>query len=135
MDVINYWESDGMLIGSDGSLYNIKNVMHSLKSSHMRPHPYSEEALITVEHVKGKHGKPVGRFPRVERVIVSGPATVVFWDDCVKTVAKCDSGDEFDVLRGIELCMLKRMNGNSYNGYMNAISDALTSVKVEGARW
>lgn len=46
------------------------------------------------------------------KIIFSGPATIVFWDDGTKTVVKCTDRDEFDFEKGIALCYMKRLLGN-----------------------
>ena len=45
---------------------------------------------------------------KIERVIYSEPATIVFWDDGTKTISKCDKRDEYDELTGFLLCVLKK---------------------------
>lgn len=51
--------------------------------------------------------------PFVENVIINPPATIVFWNDGTKTVCKCAKGDTFDAEKGIAMCFLKKMFGNS----------------------
>lgn len=45
---------------------------------------------------------------KIERVIYSEPATIVFWDDGTKTISKCDEQDEYDELTGFLMCVLKK---------------------------
>lgn len=45
---------------------------------------------------------------KIERVIYSEPATIVFWDDGTKTISKCDKQDEYDELTGFLMCVLKK---------------------------
>lgn len=42
------------------------------------------------------------------RVVISPPATVAFWSDGSKTVAKCAEGDEFSEYTGVCICIAKR---------------------------
>lgn len=50
--------------------------------------------------------------PSVESVILSGPATVVLWDDGTKTVTKLREGDEWDPLFGILACIVRKLTRN-----------------------
>lgn len=47
----------------------------------------------------------------VERIIVNGPALVVFWKDGDKTVVKCHDED-FDIEKGIAMALAKRVWGS-----------------------
>lgn len=43
----------------------------------------------------------------IDRIIYNGPATIVFWDDGTKTVAKCDPRDENNKAIGVLVCVTK----------------------------
>ena len=51
---------------------------------------------------------------RIRKVIFSGPATIVFWNDGDKTVVKCTKGDNLNYEMGIAMCTLKKLFGDSY---------------------
>lgn len=51
---------------------------------------------------------------RIRKVIFSGPATIVFWNDGDKTVVKCMNGDHLNYEMGIAMCTLKKLFGDSY---------------------
>ena len=51
---------------------------------------------------------------RIHKVIFSGPATIVFWNDGSKTVVKCTKGDQLNYEMGIAMCALKKLFGDSY---------------------
>lgn len=55
----------------------------------------------------------------IEKVIFSGPATIVFWDDGTKTVVKCQEGDNFDYQTGILLCIIKKNMFDNDSGEFN----------------
>lgn len=59
-------------------------------------------------------------FPKIERVIFNGPATIVFWQDDTKTVVKCREGDTFDPEKGIAMAIAKKALGNE-DGYYEDI--------------
>lgn len=48
---------------------------------------------------------------QVRNVIFNPPATIVFWEDGMKTVVKCSKDDTYDPERGFELAFLKRVLG------------------------
>lgn len=48
----------------------------------------------------------------IKKVIYNAPATIVFWSDGTKTVAKCDERDVFNPEMGLLLCYIKRTFGN-----------------------
>jgi len=58
----------------------------------------------------------------VDKVIVHGPALIVFWMDGGKTVVKC-TNEEFDLEKGIAMAFIKRMFGNkgNYNAFLKFI--------------
>ena len=51
---------------------------------------------------------------KIRKVIFSGPATIVFWNDRSKTVVKCTKGDQLNYEMGIAMCALKKLFGDSY---------------------
>ena len=60
---------------------------------------------------------------RIEKVIFSGPATIVFWDDGDKTVVKCMDGDQMNYEMGIAMCTLKKIFGSSYGAFKKHIKE------------
>lgn len=54
--------------------------------------------------------------PTAAKIIFSGGATIILWDDGTKTVAKCRGGDEFDPLFGIMACTVRKITGNRGHG-------------------
>lgn len=43
----------------------------------------------------------------IDRIIHCGPATIIFWDDGTKTVAKCDPRDAENKSIGVLVCVMK----------------------------
>lgn len=72
--------------------------------------PKSETKVKTVT-VK----EPVFALPEIKQVIFNYPATVVIWSDDVKTVVECQKGDNYDMEKGLAMCICKRMMGNKSN--------------------
>lgn len=61
----------------------------------------------------------------VDRIIVNGPATIVWWTDGTKTVSVCSNEDIFDIEKGLAMCTLKYLIGDgSYNDIFRLVSDA-----------
>ena len=54
------------------------------------------------------------KYIKIRKVIFSGPATIVFWNDGSKTVVKCTKGDHLNYEMGIAMCALKKLFGDSY---------------------
>ena len=54
--------------------------------------------------------------PSIKEVRFNGPATIVFWDDNTKTVARCHEDDQehYNKEVGISVCICKKLLGNDY---------------------
>lgn len=46
----------------------------------------------------------------IEKVLYNNPATIVFWTDGTKTVAKCSEFDEYSPETGLAICVLKKLS-------------------------
>ena len=66
---------------------------------------------------------------KIDRVIFSGPATIVFWHDGTKTVVKCTEGDKMDYEVGIAMCTLKKLLGDSYIHYKKHVKELVKETK------
>lgn len=53
--------------------------------------------------------------PQPKNVIFHDPATIVYWDDGSKTVVKCGEDDVYDQEKGLALCYMKKILGNTGN--------------------
>lgn len=51
--------------------------------------------------------------PDIDRVVFSGPATIVFWTDGTKTVVKCMDGEKFERYAGFMAACMKKMFGST----------------------
>ncbi len=65
-----------------------------------------------------------------EDIIINPPATIVKWADGTKTVVKCQNNEEYDAEKGIALCFMKKMCGNTSN-YNEILK---TAIAVNEAR-
>ena len=64
-----------------------------------------------------------------EDIIINPPATIVKWDDGTKTVVKCQNDEEYDAEKGIALCFMKKMCGNTSN-YNEILKTAIAENEV-----
>ncbi len=51
--------------------------------------------------------------PDIDRVVFSGPATIVFWMDGTKTVVKCMEDEKFERYAGFAAACMKKMFGST----------------------
>lgn len=52
--------------------------------------------------------------PKITNVIFNPPATIVFWSDGTKTIAKCEPCDKFDKEKGLMMAILKKEHKASH---------------------
>lgn len=69
---------------------------------------------------------------RIRKVIFSGPATIVFWEDGTKTVVKCTKGDQLNYEMGIAMCTLKKIFGDSYGYYKKDVMKWIPKPRKDG---
>lgn len=59
----------------------------------------------------------------IKKVIFNGPATIVFFKDGTKTVAKCSDDDAFDYEKGLAMAIVKKLY--SRNEFVRVLDDAI----------
>ena len=57
--------------------------------------------------------------PKIKKVIVNDPATIILWEDGEKTVVKCGENDTFDAEKGIAMAYIKRVMFDNKTTQMN----------------
>lgn len=67
--------------------------------------------------------------PSIKKVIFSGNATIVFWEDGTKTVVRCQKGDKYSADEGLAMAICKRAYGND-NTFNDVINKAMASALV-----
>ena len=55
--------------------------------------------------------------PSIKKVIFNDKATIVIWEDGVKTVVKCMEGEPYDKEKGMAMAIAKRVLGNKDGWY------------------
>jgi len=56
---------------------------------------------------------PLYGIPDIDRVVFSGRATIIFWEDGTKTVVKCMEGEKFERYAGFAAACMKKMFGST----------------------
>lgn len=73
---------------------------------------YSKEEIKKM--INNTFGKPVAMFNyQYKKIIFSGPCTIILWKDGTKTIAKASGGDIFDPEKGVAICFMKRVLGET----------------------
>lgn len=62
----------------------------------------------------------------VEKVIYSGPCTIVIWADDSKTIVRCQDGDTYSKEVGLLMCLAKKVwgtntSGSNFNDYISKV--------------
>lgn len=93
--------------------YDIAIIIDSIESTWWVP--ANKMRLVNDAKVnKDKAKGDTSMSTKIKKVIFNDPATIVFWEDGVKTVVKCQKGDKFDPEKGLALAISKRVLGNNY---------------------
>lgn len=72
------------------------------------------------------------RAVQIKKVIFSGPATIVFWEDGDKTIVKCMDGDPLNYEMGIAMCTLKKLfSEEGYRNYKKYVKELLPEEKED----
>lgn len=70
-------------------------------------------------------GTPKYNIPEVKRIIYSGPATIVFWEDSTKTVVKAQPDEEYyDPDKAFAMAVCKKLFGNKFNRHLTQAQKA-----------
>lgn len=56
--------------------------------------------------------RPEPELPHVDKVVFSGPVTVMIWPDGKKTKTRCLEGDDLDYVFGMLACILRKLTRN-----------------------
>lgn len=67
--------------------------------------------------------------PKIDHILFSGKATIIFWADGKKSVVKCQKGDRYSQEEGLAMGICKRAYGND-NTFNDVINDAMKTAKV-----
>jgi len=54
----------------------------------------------------------------IKQVLYNTPATIVFWSDNTKTVAKCQKEDIYNPETGLMICILKKIGFNEIDSWI-----------------
>ncbi len=74
---------------------------------------YTRGREVGIVETKARYGFPLDyRALNIKKVIFNDPATIVFWTDGTKTVAKAHGDDKFNKEVGLTVCIAKKAMGN-----------------------
>lgn len=93
------------------------NSSHAYDPLHYDPVAIAQTVELAIDGIgtllKGFMDERVFNVSPVKKVVFNDPATVVYWIDGSKTVVKRSEDDEWDPEKGLLLCFMKRMFGNT----------------------
>jgi hypothetical protein len=76
---------------------------------------YARGMEDTIRAARSTYGFAWNNDLKIKKVIFNDPATIVFWADGTKTVAKAHGDDKFDKEVGLTVCIAKKALGNRSN--------------------
>ena len=76
--------------------------------------PSLQDANKTNKPSKPKFGGYISKDVYIIKAIANAPAFIVFWSDGTKTTAKCSMADKWDAEKGLAICVLKKLQGNTW---------------------
>ena len=76
---------------------------------------YARGMETTIRAARSTYGFAWNNDLKIKKVIFNDPATIVFWADGTKTVAKAHGDDKFNKEVGLTVCIAKKALGNRSN--------------------
>ena len=76
--------------------------------------PSLQDTNKTKKPSKSKFGGYISKDVYIIKTIANAPAFIVFWSDGTKTTAKCSMADRWDAEKGLAICVLKKLQGNTW---------------------
>lgn len=116
MDVISLKR---LLADNDGTAklevkgIKIPVMIHTIRADYMSPTKNTELFCTIDGRKKWEGGEPTSLGVGIKKVIFNEPATIVIWEDGVKTVVKTQNGEDFDPEKGLAMAIAKRALGNT----------------------
>lgn len=112
--------------------YRKDSKMHIVEIRIERITPDKPKQIGHVEYVYGLHGDIYDQNRRsyvykkapdkIQKIILNGPATIIFWKDDTKTIVKCDDEDTIDKEKGILYAAVKKLSTKeTYNDILRSI--------------
>ena len=109
------YKNDELCWNSDGLRYRLPEMLAanvSLSFSHGCDVPRHKVVSDIEAVVRDLYGIEDDALPKADKVIFSGPATVMLWPDGTKTITKRRDGDENDYVFGMLACILRKLTRN-----------------------
>ena len=108
-----------------------KELEKEIKKSYMNNHAIFEDLLGNPYKPTVSLGNYFSFVPKIKKVIVNDPATVIIWEDGEKTVVKCGEHDTFDAEKGIAMAYIKRVMFANKTTQMNKWFKQYTDAEEE----
>lgn len=103
----------------------LSTIRHSSGECGCEIEGYLRPDIYKIHRAKEMCSVPITpKKPLPKKVIFSGPATTILWQDGTKTTVKCSAEDVWDDDVGIAMCYLKKMLGNKGN-FNNIFREAM----------
>lgn len=105
-----YFEMMEAKQGSNGAYFNYRYISETRRI----PEKEFKEMLEkqSIERLSFGFSKKDTKF-EYDKIIFSGPCTIVIWKDGTKTMARVSEGDTFDPEKGVAICFMKRALGHT----------------------
>ena len=110
-------------------VWNNKFVMPELSIGQVNYEPSQWLRGITGEPAKKPTYKEKFKNYRIKKVIISGPATIVFFGDKTKIVVKCSEDETFDLEKALALAIARKALGNK-GSYFNFIEEGVKLAEM-----
>jgi len=96
------------VVKADRQIYKAKNADGTI-TTWCSSEPFAKESVVYIT-----------------KILYREPATIVFWNDGTKTVAKCHGVDKYSPETGLSICCLKKLVGST--AVKRLISDWIPDV-------
>ena len=109
------YKDDALRWSSDDCVYILPERLAAnvtLSFSHDTDVPRHKVVSDIEAVVRDLYGIEDDELPKADKVIFSGPATVMLWPDGTKTITKRRDGDENDYVFGMLACILRKLTRN-----------------------
>lgn len=100
-----------------GYAHSPRGIEHEIGCTHfIELKPGSRVHHVLTEELDGLHAHWIPKTELgIKKVLYSGPATIVFWNDGTKTVVKCAEGDDYTPEVGLAMAISKKVLGDRYS--------------------
>ncbi len=108
-------------VTTDGIIFIVSDKINDYKQMFKFEAAFPHETWLqyldrTLKNARKEMGSVLDvQQPKIKDVIFNGPATIVLWQDCTKTIVKAQNGETVDKEKGLAMAIVKRVYGNKGN--------------------